>query len=90
VLAAGSDAGAAIAAELVLGGTTAIDETNALVDSANMAAQKVGLVAATAWYQVGVDNAQKTVDGLQSEIDKLTPKMMKTNGQVGKQTGAYR
>ena len=77
VLAAGSDAGAAIAAELVLGGTTAIDETNALVDSANMAAQKVGLIAATAWYQVGVDNAQKTVDGLQSEIDKLTPKMMK-------------
>ena len=77
MLAAGSDAGAAIASELVLGGTTAIDETNALVDSANMAAQKVGLVAATAWYQVGVDNAQKTVDGLQSEIDKLTPKMMK-------------
>ena len=77
VLAAGSEAGAAIAKELVLGGKTTIDETNALVDSANMAAQKVGLVAATSWYQVGVDNAQKTVDGLQSEIDKLTPKMMK-------------
>lgn len=77
VLAAGSDAGAAIAKELVLGGKTAIDETNALVDSANMAAQKVGINAATAWYQVGVDNAQKTVTGLQTEIDKLTPKMMK-------------
>jgi hypothetical protein len=77
VLAAGSEAGAAIAKELVKGGETAIFETNALVDSANMAAQKVGINAATAWYQVGVDNAQKTVDGLQAEIDKLTPKMMK-------------
>jgi uncharacterized protein YoxC len=77
VLAAGSDAGAAIAKELVKGGETAIFETNALVDSANMAAQKVGINAATAWYQVGVDNAQKTVNGLQTEIDKLTPKMMK-------------
>jgi hypothetical protein len=77
VLASGSDAGAAIAKELLLGGTTAIDETNALVDSANMAAQKVGINAGTAWYQVGVDNAQKTVDGLQAEIEKLTPQMMK-------------
>ena len=77
VLSAGSEAGAAIAKELVLGGKTAIDETNALVDSANMAAQKVGLNAATAWYTVGVDQAQKTVEGLQTEIDKLTPKMMK-------------
>lgn len=77
VLAAGSEAGAAIAKELVKGGQTAIDETNALVDSANMAAEKVGINAATAWYQVGVDQAQKTVNGLQTEIDKLTPKMMK-------------
>jgi hypothetical protein len=77
VLAAGSEAGAAIAKELVKGGETAIFETNALVDSANMAAQKVGINAATAWYQVGVDQAQKTVDGLQAEINKLTPKMMK-------------
>ena len=77
VLAAGSDAGAAIAKELVKGGETAIFETNALVDSANMAAQKVGMNAANAWYQTGVDQAQKTVNGLQAEIDKLTPKMMK-------------
>ena len=77
VLAAGSEAGAAIAKELVKGGETAIFETNALVDSANMAAEKVGINAATAWYQVGVDQAQKTVNGLQAEIDKLTPKMMK-------------
>jgi hypothetical protein len=42
-----------------------------------MAAEKVGLNAATAWYQVGVDQAQKTVNGLQAELDKFTPKMMK-------------
>jgi hypothetical protein len=77
VLAAGSTAGAAIAAELVAGGTSAIDEANALVDSAKMAAEKVGINAGTAWYQVGVDNAQKTVDGLQTKIDELTPQMMK-------------
>jgi hypothetical protein len=77
VLAAGSDAGASIAAELVAGGKAAIDETNALVDSANMAAQKVGINAGTAWYQAGVDNAQKTVAGLQAEINTLTPKMMR-------------
>jgi len=77
VLAAGGEAGAAIAKELVAGGETAIFETNALVDSAKMAAEKVGMNAANAWYQVGVDNAQKTVTGLQKEIDKLTPKMMK-------------
>jgi len=77
VLAAGSEAGAAIAKELVAGGETAIFETNALVDSAKMAAEKVGMNAANAWYQTGVDNAQKTVSGLQNEIDKLTPKMMK-------------
>ena len=77
VLAAGSDAGAAIAAELVAGGKTAIDEANALVDSAKMAAEKVGINAGIAWYQLGVDNAQKTVAGLQAEIDTLTPKMMK-------------
>ena len=77
VLAAGGVAGAAIAKELVAGGETAILETNALVDSAKMAAEKVGINAANAWYRVGVDNAQKTVDGLQKEIDKLTPKMMR-------------
>jgi len=77
VLAAGGEAGAAIAKELVKGGETAILETNALVESANMAAKKVGMNAANAWYKTGVDNAQKTVDGLQNEIDKLTPKMMK-------------
>jgi hypothetical protein len=76
VLAAGQDAGTAIADQLIAGGQTAIDETNALVDSANMAASKVGLNAAAKWYQAGIDSATGIVNGLQAELDKLTPKLM--------------
>ena len=76
VLASGAEAGAAIADQLISGGQTAIDETNALVDSANKAAEKVGLNAASKWYQGGIDTAQKMVDGIQTELDKLTPKLM--------------
>jgi hypothetical protein len=45
--------------QLIKGGQTAIDETNALVDSANAAAGKVGLNAAGKWFQEGVNTAQK-------------------------------
>ena len=76
VLASGAEAGMAIADQLIAGGQTAIDETNALVDSANAAAEKVGMGAAAKWYQGGIDTAQKMVDGIQSELDKLTPKLM--------------
>jgi hypothetical protein len=76
VLEAGAVAGSAIASELIKGGQAAIDETNALVDSANGAAEKVGMNAAAKWYQGGIDSAQKMVDGIQAELDKLTPKLM--------------
>jgi hypothetical protein len=76
VLASGAEAGAAIADQLIAGGQTAIDETNALVDSANAAAAKVGLNAAAKWYQAGIDSATAIVNGIQGELDKLTPKMM--------------
>lgn len=76
VLEAGAEAGMAIADQLIAGGQTAIDETNALVDSANAAAEKVGMGAAAKWYQGGIDTAKKMVDGIQSELDKLTPKLM--------------
>jgi len=76
VLEAGAEAGTAIADQLIAGGQAAIDETNALVDSANAAAEKVGMGAAAKWYQGGIDTAQKMVDGIQSELDKLTPKLM--------------
>ena len=76
VLDAGQEAGSAIADELITGGQTAIDATNDLVDAANRAADKVGLNGATKWLQAGVDSAKAIVDGLQSELDKLTPKLM--------------
>jgi hypothetical protein len=76
VLASGAEAGAAIADQLIAGGQAAIDETNALVDSANAAADKVGLNAATKWYQAGIDSATGIVNGIQAELDKLTPKLM--------------
>jgi uncharacterized protein YukE len=76
VLESGAVAGSAIAGELIKGGQTAIDETNALVDSANAAAEKVGINAASKWYQGGIDTAQKMVDGIQAQLDLLTPKLM--------------
>jgi len=76
VLASGAQAGMAIADQLIAGGQAAIDETNALVDSANAAAAKVGLNAAAKWYQAGIDSATGVVNGLQAELDKLTPKLM--------------
>ena len=76
VLASGAEAGAAIADQLIAGGQAAIDETNALVDSANAAADKVGLNAATKWYKAGIDSATGIVNGIQAELDKLTPKLM--------------
>lgn len=76
VLEAGNVAGAEIALELVKGGQTAIDETNALVEAAQRAADKVGIQAANKWYKTGVDQAQFIVNGLEAELTKLTPKLM--------------
>jgi hypothetical protein len=76
VMDAGNVAGAEIALELVKGGQTAIDETNALVEAAQRAADKVGIEAANRWYKTGVDQAQFIVNGLEAELTKLTPKLM--------------
>ena len=76
VLAAGQDAGTAIADQLIAGGSAAITETNALVESTNAAAGKVGLNAAAKWYQAGIDSATAIVNGIQAELDLLTPKLM--------------
>ena len=65
VLAAGGESGAAIAAELIKGGQQAIDETNALVDSAKKAADLIGNAAANQWYGAGVSNAQNYLKGVE-------------------------
>jgi len=66
VLAAGGESGAAIAAELVKGGSTAIIETNALVESAKYAADLIGQSAAQQWYGAGVSNAQQYLKGVEA------------------------
>jgi large-conductance mechanosensitive channel len=65
VLDAGSESGAAIAAELVKGGSTAILETNALVESSKAAAAIIGQQAAKQWYGAGVSNAQSYLQGVE-------------------------
>jgi len=66
VLDAGSESGAAIAAELIAGGTDAILETNALVQAGKDAATIIGLQSANQWYSAGVANAQSYLDGVQA------------------------
>ena len=66
VLNAGGESGAAIAAELIKGGTAAIAETNALVQASKDAAAIIGLQAANQWYGAGVSNAQSYLDGVQA------------------------
>ena len=76
VLAAGTEAGSAIAAQLIEGGATAIEQTNRLVESARAAADQVGLLAGEKYFGAGVKFAQDVVMGLEEELKKLTPKLM--------------
>jgi len=68
VLKAGNESGAAIAAELILGGQSAIDETNALVSSAQAMADRIGQLAATKFYSAGVSNAQQYLAGVEAAM----------------------
>lgn len=73
VLDAGSEAGAAIAAELVAGGQEAItgpNGVNALVATVQNVADKLGLDSATRFYQAGVDQGKALVAGLESVLAK--------------------
>jgi len=73
VLDAGSEAGAAIAQELVAGGQEAItgpNGVNALVDTVKTVADKLGLDTASRFYQAGVDQGKALVAGLESVLAK--------------------
>jgi hypothetical protein len=79
VLEAGGEAGAGIAAELVKGTTDLITGPggiNEMVAAAQTAADAVGMNAATRWYQAGVDQAAAIVDGIDAQLQALTPKLM--------------
>jgi hypothetical protein len=79
VLAAGGDSGAAIALELIKGGSTAISETNALVESAKTAADLIGKMAADQWYGAGVSNAQSYLNGVQAAFGVAQQKLAGKN-----------
>ena len=92
VLAAGVDAGTAIAQELIDGGSEAINKTNQLVDSTKKAANKVAKFAADSYYGAGIDTAKKMIAGfndlvkeggkgfdqLMKAMDKLAKKLART------------
>ena len=90
VLEAGGEAGSAIAAELVKGSTDLITGPggiNELVASANAAADAVGMQAATNWYQAGIDQATAIVNGIQAQLDQLTPKLMRQMDKIAEKLG---
>jgi hypothetical protein len=79
VLDAGGESGAAIATELIKGGATAIQETNALVTAAQDAAFTIGQSAASQWYGAGVSNAQSYLQGVEAAFAAAQAKL----GQKG-------
>jgi len=77
VLEAGSESGAAIAKELIAGGANAIIKTNQLVDSAKVAADLIGNLAAKQWYGAGVSNAQSYLQGIEAAFDEAQKRLGK-------------
>ena len=64
VIAAGAEAGGAIADELIAGGVGVIKKTNSLLTSVENAAKILGESAADKFYQAGVTNGQALVNGV--------------------------
>jgi hypothetical protein len=79
VLDAGGESGAAIAAELIAGGASAIKETNDLVMAADNAAKTIGIQAAEQWFRAGVDNAKSYLEGVEAAFD-VAQKRLKAKG----------
>jgi len=77
VLDAGGESGAAIAAELIKGGSAAILETNALVESSKTAAAIIGQQAAKQWYGAGVSNAQSYLQGVEAAFAEAQKRLAK-------------
>lgn len=77
VLDAGGESGAAIAAELIKGGSAAILETNALVESSKTAANIIGQQAAKQWYGAGVSNAQSYLQGVEAAFAEAQKRLAK-------------
>ncbi len=68
VLAAGADAGSAIADEIIAGGATVVDQVNTLVSATASVAEQLGTSAATQFYQAGITAGQALVEGVRAAI----------------------
>lgn len=88
VLESGVVAGTAIADELIAGGATAIDDTNKLVESTQLAADEVGLLAAQNFKQTGIDSAEATLNGFKEQFGKDGPGRKKLMGLMDRLANA--
>jgi len=70
VIAAGAEAGTAIADELIAGGATAINDAKDLLASVEDAAKSLAKSGADKFYNSGVTQGQAMVDGIISSITK--------------------
>jgi len=68
VLAAGADAGTAIADEIIAGGATVVNQVNTLVEATASIAEQLGEAAGKQFYQAGLDTGQALVDGVKAAI----------------------
>lgn len=64
VLAAGADAGTAIADEIIAGGATVVDQVNTLITATQSIADQVGQAGAEQFYAAGVAQGQAMVQGV--------------------------
>jgi uncharacterized protein YjgD (DUF1641 family) len=90
VLDAGGDAGAAIAQELVNGAQDLITGpggVNELTATAEAAANTIGQMAASKWYQAGVDQGKAMVQGIVDVMAKYAPIIANQNLKPKKLAG---
>lgn len=79
VLEAGQEAGSAIAAELIQGGSAAItgpNGINTLVNDLNFVADTLGILAADRFYQAGVTQGEQYLEGVRAAV-KQAEKLLK-------------
>jgi exonuclease VII small subunit len=69
VLDAGFEAGSKIADEIIAGGTTMVQQVNALVDSVDFIANEVGVFGAQTFYQAGVSQGEALVAGIRAALE---------------------
>jgi hypothetical protein len=83
VLNAGYDAGSNIADQIIAGGASVVNKVNQLTASLNYVAETTGTLAATQFYQAGIDSAQNFVDGLIAQINASAAAIAKALADAG-------